>query len=131
MFKPHILPVVKGATVSFKNSDKIAHNANAIAKKNNAYNVTIPGGSSYEICFPETERIEVCCNIHPWMLAWIVVHENRYIAITDANGDYEIRDIPPGDYKVRVWHEAAWMDKRSVMIRSGKTAVLDSALRPK
>ena len=130
VFKPHILPVVKGAAVSFKNSDTVAHNTHIHAMKNSASNVTISAGETHELVFAEAERMEITCNIHPWMLAWIVVHENRYIAVTDANGEYEIHEIPPGDYRVRVWHEAASMDKRSVMIRSGKTAVLDSALRP-
>ena len=49
---------------------------------------------------------QVICDIHPWMTAWWMVLDNPYFAVTDENGNFEIKNVPAGTQKVVVWQEA-------------------------
>ncbi len=131
VFKPHILLVVKGAKISIKNSDKVAHNVNILGKKNWGINEAMIAGSVKTVSFAEAERMPVNCSIHPWMSAWIVVHENYYFAVTDTNGEFAIGGIPPGEYPVRIWHESARLESWSMKVDSGEAVILNLALTPK
>lgn len=44
------------------------------------------------------------CGFHAYMESWALVVDHPYYAITDQDGRFEIEDIPPGTYKVTVWH---------------------------
>ena len=130
-FNPRVLVVAKGAKIGLKNSDTVAHNTNISAMKNSASNVTIPAGETHELVFAEAERMEITCNIHPWMKGCIVVHDGPVFAVTAADGSFTIPNLPAGTYDVRVWHEAAKPAKQSVTIPPGGEAVLDATLSPK
>ncbi len=130
-FNPRVLVVAKGAKVGLRNSDTVAHNTNISAVKNSGFNGTIPAGETQSVVFAEAERMEVVCNIHPWMKGWIVVHDGPAFAVTAADGSFTIPNLPAGTYEVRLWHEAAKSAKQSVTIPPGGEAVLESALSPK
>jgi hypothetical protein len=61
------------------------------------------------------------------MKAYIAVTDHPYHTVTDAHGAYEIRDLPPGSYTVRIWHEELGTQERPVRIEAGTTATLDVA----
>jgi uncharacterized membrane protein len=63
--------------------------------------------------------IDVKCDAHPWMRAYIYSSRHPYVAITDASGNFEIKDIPPGKYKVRVWHEGFEEVSKEVEVKAG------------
>ena len=44
------------------------------------------------------------CGFHPYMFSWGVVVNNPYYAITKEDGLFELTDVPPGDYVLKVWH---------------------------
>ncbi len=108
-FEPHVLLVPPGSSVNFSNPDLIAHNVHTVPldavnpptnrMMNNAA-LLVKGKS-----FAEPELILLQCDIHPWMKAFIVVHDPRFAAISDKNGDFEIKGLPPGKYKVHLWQE--------------------------
>jgi Carboxypeptidase regulatory-like domain len=45
------------------------------------------------------------CDAHPHMSAWMIVHDSPYYAVTDERGSFRIDGVPPGSYKVTLWHE--------------------------
>jgi hypothetical protein len=49
--------------------------------------------------------IRVVSDTAPHMTAWVIVHDSPYLAVTDARGAFRIEDVPPGAYRVTVWHE--------------------------
>ncbi len=57
------------------------------------------------------EPISVVCNVHPQMQAWVSLIDNPYYAITDKDGNFEIKNVPVGKVKIYAWHEAAAKDK--------------------
>lgn len=105
-FTPHVLPVVAGTTVAFPNSDEVRHN------------VFSPGPPRFDLgTYPQnTTRYHVfdkpgvwtmLCNVHAEMSAYVVVAETPYFAKTDKAGKFVLRDVPPGKYVLRIWHEKA------------------------
>ena len=45
------------------------------------------------------------CDVHPWMKTWVLVSDHPYYAVTDENGNYEIKGVPAGTYEVVCWQE--------------------------
>lgn len=103
-FIPRLLPVAVGTTVEFKNSDSFKHNI--FSPDGERYNLGTwveEKGRSYTFKRPGIYR--QLCNIHPDMLAYVVVLETPYFALTDRDGNFEIGSIPSGKYLLRVWGE--------------------------
>ncbi len=103
-FTPHVLPVLVGTTVEFKNSDPFKHNM--FSPDGERYNLgtwVAEKGRSYTFTRPGVYR--QLCNIHPEMLAYIVVLETPYFALTDKEGNFEIAGVPSGKYLLRIWGE--------------------------
>ena len=108
VFEPHVLGVMNGAKVQVKNSDSVNHNVNS-RLRNNGFNTLLAGGQTIARPIEAAERApgEVTCDIHPWMRAWWMVLDSPYFAVTDAQGNFEIKNVPAGTQKVVVWQEAA------------------------
>jgi plastocyanin len=106
-FVPHVLPVVKGTTVDFLNSDDVLHNVFTPDKCAEKMNLgTWPKGKKKSYTFKEIGCQSVMlCNVHPEMEAWVVTLQNPHYAKTGNDGVYEIDNIPAGKYKLLVWHE--------------------------
>jgi hypothetical protein len=101
-----MLPVAVGETVDIKNSDPTGHNTNIGGKMR--FNQTIPAGQT--VAFkPQKEEAtpaQVTCSIHPWMLAYMLPRDNKYFAVTAADGTFEIANVPAGEpIEIQVWHE--------------------------
>jgi len=71
--------------------------------------------------------IQVKCDLHSWMQAYWLVLDHPYSAITQADGTFEIKDLPVGTHQFRVWHERVGYLERSlkVKIKDGQTTQLD------
>lgn len=109
-FDPHVAFVQTGQTLVLKNSDTVGHNSNVATIKNPPSNNLIPAGGEATVTFPTEEAIpsQVTCNIHPWMKSWIVVRPNPYAAVSQADGSFEIKNVPAGgELELQLWHEKA------------------------
>jgi len=106
-FIPHILPIVKGSTVEFLNSDNVLHNVFTPDGCADKFNLgTWPKGQKREYTFKEAGCLSVMlCNVHPEMEAYVLVLETPYFAVSAKDGKYEIKDVPAGTYTLTVWHE--------------------------
>jgi plastocyanin len=104
-FEPHIQIVPAGGKIVFLNSDQVSHNVHTYPAKNDAFNKTIAPGSKEEQLLAKGDKVQVKCDIHPWMSSYVFVSETPYYAITKADGSFEIKGLKPGTYKVETWHE--------------------------
>jgi len=107
VFEPHVIALMNGAKVVLKNSDPVNHNVNS-KLKNNGTNPNVAPNTEQPFQTQGAERTpgEVVCDIHNWMKAYWMVLDNPYFAVTDAQGNFEIKDVPAGTQKVVVWQEA-------------------------
>lgn len=118
-FLPHILPVPVGAAVAFPNNDEVEHNVFSLSRTKNFNLGSYKPGESQEVTFDKPGVVEIRCDLHAEMLAYIMVMKNPYYAVTDTNGAFVIPDranlarsgvgfqgdIPPGTYLLKAWHE--------------------------
>lgn len=133
-FIPHVQVIPTGASVELRNGDPLMHNLHSYSMKNSSFNESIPGGGQpITKTFQFREVIKVGCDVHKWMSAWIVVHDNPYFCITAEDGSYKITNIPPGKYKLRIWHEAfkkkeLKAHKKKIEVEPGKEMKVDFEL---
>lgn len=109
-FVPHCLAMREGQELEVKNSAPMAHNVNWAGNplKNAGGNILIPAGGVYVIPNLKADRfpLQVACNIHPWMKCRVGVFDHPYFAVTDENGNFEIKNAPAGTYRLKVYHES-------------------------
>jgi hypothetical protein len=105
-FVPHAMGMREGQVLVAKNSAGVAHNLKWTGFTNPGANILIVAGGQLEIQNLVADRfpLEIQCNIHPWMKGWVGVFNHPYYAVTDADGAFEIKDAPAGDYRLIVWH---------------------------
>jgi plastocyanin len=104
-FSPHVLPILMGTVVEFPNFDPIFHNAFS-NYNGQVFDVGLyPPGSTRSLAFRREGVVRVFCNIHPSMSAVILVLRSRYFAVSTMDGSFQIADVPPGSYRLHVFHE--------------------------
>ncbi len=134
MYTPHVLAMDAGQTFKVTTSDQTAHNIHPNPNPmtgNIPWNQSQPPGAPpVEKSWKTAEFIEVKCNIHPWMHGWFAVVKGPY-ATTDANGAYTINDVPPGNYTVTAWQEAAGTQTQKVTVAAGAAATADFSFKAK
>jgi hypothetical protein len=115
-FEPRVALLQTDQTIMLTNSDPVAHNTkiNPIDPANTPINPLIPAGGKLPQKFSAPERLpaQAGCSIHPWMVGWIVIKDHPYMAVTDENGEFEIKNIPAGTWTFQFWQEkAGYLDK--------------------
>ena len=106
-FIPHVLPILAGTTVDFLNSDDVLHNVFSPDKCADSFNLgTWPKGQKRSFTFKNPGcRAVLLCKVHPEMEGYVVVLENPYFAVSNKDGSYSIKNVPPGTYTISIWHE--------------------------
>ncbi len=121
-FVPHVSATTPGE-VELKNSDDILHNIHTYSTANPSINKAQPKFKKVMTeKFEKPEVIKLTCDVHSWMLGWVAVMSNPYFGVTDANGATKIENVPPGKYKVDVWHETLGKQTKEVEVKAGQTA---------
>jgi len=125
-FVPHVLAMQVNQFVELVNSDPILHTAHALFFNGQPqFNVALWPGRAVRKPMVTPGVVKVVCEVHPWMYAYIVVAEQPYFAVTDIHGRYEIRGLPPGPLRLKLWHERLGVQEKTVEVESGKTTVAD------
>ncbi|MBI4431335.1 MAG: carboxypeptidase-like regulatory domain-containing protein [Candidatus Omnitrophica bacterium] len=128
-FVPHVLPILKGGSVSFHNTDSFLHNIHTYQGRRTLFNVAVLGGGKpITKTFHEAGKVSVLCDVHPEMAAYILVLETPYSAVTDEEGQYKIDNVPSGSYTLKTWHETLEAVSQPVTIQSNETIELNLEL---
>ncbi len=108
-FKPRAVLLRTTQSLQLVNDDTVATNFKIDSIINRPYNVLVPAGTRFNtpLSFSKAERIpvKVSSSIYPWVQGHLFVQDHPYFAVTDANGRFEIKDLPVGDWTFRTWHE--------------------------
>lgn len=127
-FVPHVQVAEVGQWLELRNSDAVLHNADARLGAETLFNVGLPPARRVRKPIARAGLVTVTCDVrHTWMRGFIAVADHPYHAVTDAYGAYEIPDLPPGKYTLRVWHEELGVLERPLEIEAGRSTVLDVA----
>ena len=108
LFVGHVTASGPGDRVRVKNSDAILHNTHGKLGKPTVFNLALPNKDQMVDITKRLGKpgvVRVLCDAHPHMMAWMVVHDSPYYAVSDDRGAFKIDGIPPGTYKVTMWHE--------------------------
>lgn len=127
-FIPHVLAVRVGTTVDFPNHDLMLHNVFSASPAKPFDLGMYDRGETRSVTFDKPGVVRIGCNAHPDMEAFIVVHTNAHVAVTDAQGGYTIEGVPPGSHRVRVWHETLAEGEAPVVVREDRVEHLDVRL---
>lgn len=132
-FIPHALLVRAGQPLLIQSGDPIAHNTHTFPNRNTLFNQTIPVNERKGIptvyAKAEAEPIEVKCDFHTWMHGYHFPIDHQFAALSGPDGSFEIKDLPAGEHKFKVWHEGAdgkYISRAfAVNIKPGETTTLD------
>src|SRR5246500_1446948 len=130
-YHPHVLGVMTGQTVQIKNDDPTTHNIHPTPKDNREWNESQPPQAApIEKNFAREEiMLPVKCNQHPWMKMYINVVKSPFYAVTDKDGKYEIKGLPPGDYTIAFVHEKLPEQDQKVTIAPKEAKTVDQTFK--
>jgi plastocyanin len=131
MYKPAFLAVRAGQPIKIRNSDDTLHNIHPRPTVNDEFNIGQPRkGMETTRTFDKKEvLIPVGCDVHPWMRSYISVLDHPYFAVTDDDGDFEIKNLPAGDWEIEVRHPKAQPMTHKVTVKDGESAKADVTVK--
>jgi plastocyanin len=119
-FDPRVLPVQVGTEVHFPNDDTIFHNVFSLSRTAPFDLGVYEAGQSASVHMKRSGLVKVYCNIHPDMSASIVVLENPWYALCDADGRFVLCDVPDGTYRLRAWNDRGAEAGQDLELRGGR-----------
>jgi hypothetical protein len=130
-FEPRVSWVLTGSNLVAKNSDPILHNTHLYLSEGNKnlFNIALPNqGQQIEKPLKKAGLVDVKCDAHEWMQAWVVVSDHPYVAVTGDDGSFTLDNVPPGDYTLKIWHEKLGEKQATAKVEAGGTATVDVAM---
>lgn len=127
VYVPHVVGLQVGQPLEVTNSDPTLHNVHPLPRENVEWNKSQAAGAGAigeKFSKPEF-MIPVKCNIHPWMRAYVNVVEHPFFAVTDENGAFSIKGLPPGEYTLRAVHERFEAQEFKVTVAAGENATAE------
>src|SRR6266581_1480205 len=130
-YHPHVLGVMTGQNIEIKNDDPTTHNIHPTPKDNREWNESQPPNAApLEKSFAREEvMLPVKCNQHPWMKMYMSVVKNPFFAVTGADGKYEIKGLPPGDYTLAFVQEKLGEQDQKVTLAAKDSKTVDIAFK--
>src|SRR3990172_2695891 len=131
-YKPHVLAMAAGSSVDILNPDGILHNVHSYSKANSPFNMAQPKfKKTITVKVDKPEVINLKCDVHASMSAWLFVGENPYFGVTDNSGSFKLTDVPAGTYNVEVWHETLGKVSQKVTVKAKEEAKVTFAMEKK
>lgn len=131
-FVPRVLPVQTGATVTFPNSDNVSHHVYSFSPPRRFQLYLSKGGPPQTVVFDRAGVETLGCNLHDWMLGYILIVDTPHFAVTDEDGRARVGDLAAGAYRLEVWHPRFPDPKaryvREVTLEEGKPATWELRL---
>ena len=124
LYRPHVVGAHVCQPIVFTNSDAVLHNVHGTTAGSSPWNFSMGVQNSRRTITIEASEImvQVRCDVHPWMRAWVGVVDHPYFAVTGPDGTFTLPDVPAGDYVVGCWHERFGTREARVTVGAGETA---------
>jgi plastocyanin len=134
-FEPEIQVVPAGTELIIRNSDPVLHNTHGYLladgrRGRTVFNEAMPNkDQQVKTVLKQPGVVDVACDVHGWMQGWVMVAENPYFAVTEKNGAFAIKDIPPGKYSLVTFQPYAGTTETPVTIEAKKTSTVNVELK--
>jgi len=129
-FTPHVVPILAGTTVDFMNSDDVLHNVFSPDYPGGKFNLgTWAKGGIKSYTFSAPGVATILCNVHPEMEAYVVAVQTPYFAVTDKKGNFTIKNVPAGEYTLKVWHEKRKAKPQTVTVPAKGSVTVNFILK--
>jgi plastocyanin len=126
-FEPEVQVVPVGTEMVIRNSDPVLHNTHGYLLTDSRRGRTV-----FNEAMPQKDQqiktslklpgiVDVACDVHGWMQGWILVAENPYHAVTQKDGAFTIKDIPPGKYTLATFQPHIGITETPVTVEAKKT----------
>ena len=130
-YHPHVFGIRVGQPLEIVNSDDTLHNIHAMPKGNTEFNTGQPiQGMRTTHTFDKPEvMVPFKCDVHGWMNAYVGVLDHPYFAVTDKDGNFDLKTLPPGTYTIEAWHEKLGTQTQKVTIGEKETKEITFAFK--
>jgi plastocyanin len=130
IYTPRVIGVMTGQPLHVLNSDDTMHNVHALPRQNQEFNhgQRLKGERLNKTFAVPEVMVRFKCDVHGWMAAYVGVMAHPFFAVTDADGWYEIKGLPPGDYTLAIWHEKLGTQEQKISVAAKQTQTADYAL---
>jgi hypothetical protein len=127
IFFPRVVGVQVDQPLKLLNSDALAHNVHGFAQKAKPWNISLSvKGMNRTVKVDKPEAvIEVKCDIHPWMRAYVGAFSHPYFAVSGTDGSFTLRNVPPGEYTLEAWHERFGTRSQKVSLGTKETKAVE------
>jgi len=117
-YHPHVFGIRVNQPLEIVNSDDTLHNIHAMPKGNAEFNTGQPiQGMKTTHTFSKQEiMVPFKCDVHGWMNAYVGVVDHPYFAVSDKDGKFELKTLPPGTYTIVAWHEKMGTQEQKVTL---------------
>jgi uncharacterized membrane protein/plastocyanin len=131
LYKPHVIGARVGQQVVFLNSDPVLHNVRTVADTNATFNDMMPTKDMRIAKTFDKEEVMVRakCDVHPWMAAFVGVVNHPFFAVSNEAGEFDLTNVPEGDYELEAWHEAFGRQTQKLKIEARKTSTVAFTFR--
>jgi hypothetical protein len=127
LYVPQILAIQTGQKLVVKNSDSCIHNVHcvpAVSGNPESNQVQMPGGPDLDYTYSKPELfMKFKCDVHPWMFAWVSVFDSPYYGLSDKDGKFIIKNVPPGKYTVEADHRKLGTSTKEVVVKDSDVTV--------
>jgi plastocyanin len=127
LYTPTILAIQTGQKLIVKNSDPCVHNVHAtpaVPGNPESNQGQSPGAADLTYTYTQPEMfLRFKCDVHPWMFAWVSVFDSPYFCVSDKDGRFVIKNVPPGKYTVEAAHRKLGTQTQDVEVKDTDVAV--------
>lgn len=129
VFLPHAQVIRVGAPLVLKNSDPVAHNVRLNGLQTQ-FNETVGAGAAEglvkQVDFAERLPAGMVCDFHNWMSGYVLPVDHPWATVTDAEGRFEIPNLPDGTWEFVLWHEKALYIERSFKVTAAPNKLVEN-----
>jgi plastocyanin len=134
-FVPYVMAIRTGTAVSFPNKDNIRHHVYSFSKPKTFELKLYSGVPSKPVIFDKPGVVALGCNIHDWMVGYLMILDTPWFGQSDSNGKARINDLPAGQYQLKFWHpdQMAEIPARSVTVsaNSKDDIIIELGVKPR